>query len=91
MARPHSQHWWQYVPPAERRSRSWMLRRLRWSNRLRSRRFWLIGSLMIYVIGCSALLAFFPPSLALLALAPLLLLPMLGYLVYWLIWKEFHE
>ena len=27
----------------------------------------------------------------LLALAPMVLLPLLGYLAYWLTWKEFHE
>jgi hypothetical protein len=32
-----------------------------------------------------------PPVVGLLALAPMLLLPPLAYLTYWLLWKEFHE
>ena len=32
-----------------------------------------------------------PPVVTLFALAPMILLPLLGYLTYWLLWKEFHE
>ncbi len=91
MARPRSQPWWKYVPHRNRAQRAWMVRRLQFGNLLVSRRFWLVAALLLYGVGCVLLLGLQDISLALLALAPLLLLPLLGYVVYWLLWKEFHE
>jgi hypothetical protein len=92
MPRHHAgQSWWKYVPPGKRSTRELEIFRLRALNLLQSRRFWFIASLALYLAGCVLLLSTFAPGLALLALAPAALLPILGYLVYWLIWKEFHE
>ena len=48
------------------------------------------------VLGAYLLLCLLPLSLGLVtltgfALLPLLLVPPVGYLIYWLVWKEFHH
>lgn len=43
-----------------------------------------------YLAICVAVLVSTSVSIALLALAPLLLLPALGFLAYWLVWSEYH-
>ncbi len=49
------------------------------------------GRLLAYALVLLGLLIHLPMVIALLALAPMVLLPLLGYLTYWLLWKEFHE
>ena len=86
-----SPDWADYLPPEQRRrrERQRLLRRI--LMQLRQRRV-LVGSCVgIYLLWCLALLAggmLFAFSLALL---PILLLPPLGYLAWWLVWKEFNQ
>ncbi|MEB3264399.1 MAG: hypothetical protein VKJ66_08520 [Synechococcus sp.] len=88
---PARQPWWKYVPTGKRSITAMEVRRLRFINLLHARRFWLFVSITLYIIGAIVLLYTYAPGLAALALAPVALLPVLGYVVYWLIWKEFHE
>lgn len=87
---PHP--WWHHLPP-ERRSRRehqrLLLRRLRaWLQQRRQ----LIGlSVGFYLLLCLLPVLLGLPALGLVALLPLLLVPPVGVLVYWLMWKEFHH
>lgn len=87
---PHP--WWHHLPPERRRKRERL--------RLQSRRFraWLsqrrqlIGlTVAFYLLCCVAPLALGLSLLAVVALLPLLLVPPVGLLVYWLVWQEFHH
>ncbi len=47
-------------------------------------------TVVTYLLICGLPLAWGLPLITLVALLPLLLAPPLGWLVYWLVWKEFH-
>ncbi len=83
--------WWRFVPPEQLRRRRFKAWRLRCKERLRQR--WLAIAIAFLAYGLMLLwmLLHLPPVVTLLALAPMLLLPLVGYLTYWLLWKEFHE
>lgn len=95
MARPESDppaaDWSAHLPPHQRRRilRQAWLRRLR--NRLISRPGRIAIAVVAYGAICLLLLLWAGPSVALLGLLPLLLVPPLGYLTYWLVWNEFHR
>ncbi|QPN65819.1 hypothetical protein [Synechococcus sp. CBW1006] len=91
MSEGESHSWWRFVPPSEQAERKAILWRLRLRNRLNSRAFWLLLLLGFYAAVYLALVRLLSPPIVVLALAPMVLLPMLGYLAYWLTWKEFHE
>jgi apolipoprotein N-acyltransferase len=76
--------WWRFVPPEQ----PW---RLRFKERLRQRWVGLALAFLAYGLVLLWLVLHLPPVVTLLALAPMILLPVLGYLTYWLLWKEFHE
>ena len=88
---PRHHAWWRYVPEAARAGRLQAAQRLRWQQRFARRRVQISILVAIYTILCLLPLLVRMKSLALLAGLPLLLLPALGYLVYWLTWKEFHH
>jgi hypothetical protein len=46
---------------------------------------------VVYLGICAAVLISTSTSIAFLALAPLLLLPILGFLAYWLVWSDYHR
>ena len=83
---------WTYLP-RERRSRKALfqlrLRRLwAWLKQKRQR----IGLVVIlYLLIWSIPLLAGEHLLTAFALLPLVLVPPVGYLVYWLVWKEFHN
>jgi hypothetical protein len=87
---PHP--WWQHLP-AERRSRRQharlVLRRLRAWLLLRRQQIGLASG--FYLLLCLLPILLGRPALGLVALLPLLLVPPVGYLIYWLMWKEFHH
>ena len=86
---PHP--WWDYLPP-ERRTRQLKLRLL--ARRLRAwllqRRQLIAVAIAVYVLLCAVPLLLGLPGLTGVALLPLLLVPPVGWLIYWLVWKEFH-
>lgn len=88
---PRDHPWWQHVPHAQRRSCRRQLRLLRlreWWERRSSRS---LVMLLIYLAFCLGLLVVAQPHLALTAALPLLLVPPLAALSYWLLWHEFHR
>ena len=89
MQEPHPL--WQYLPP-ERRTRrervAFRLRRLK--ARLQGRRERVVVVSGLYVLIWLIPLAFGQVLITVFALLPLLLVPPVGLLVYWLVWREFH-
>ena len=90
MQSPHP--FWHHLPP-ERRNRTalWalQLRRLRaWLGKRRQR---VSLTLVAYLLVWSLPLLVGQPVITVFALMPLLLVPPVGWLVYWLVWKEFHD
>jgi hypothetical protein len=58
---------------------------------LSRRRSQIIALVLIYALLCGLLLILAGASLVVLAVLPLLLLPALAGLTWWLTWKEFHH
>lgn len=83
--------WWRYVPTEKRRG----LQLHSWRRRQRQRliRRWngVVAIAVIYLLLCLLLHAFGAGSLFFLAILPLLLLPKVSLLAWWLAWKEFHH
>ena len=82
---------WEYLP-GERRSHQALfqlrLRRLwAWLKQKRQRISLLV---IVYLLFWSIPLVTGQPLISVFAFLPLALVPPLGYMVYWLIWKEFH-
>lgn len=88
---PRNHAWWRYVPESSRAGRLQAVQRQRWQQWLGKRGNRIKILLGLYISFCALPLFLGLQSLALLAVLPLLLLPPLGYLVYWLTWKEFHH
>ena len=44
-----------------------------------------------YLFACLVPLAFGLVTLTYFAILPLLLVPPVGFLIYWLVWQEFHH
>ena len=89
MQEPHPL--WQYMPP-ERRNR-WervALRCRRLLARLQGRRERVVVVSGLYVLIWLIPLAFGQVLITVFALLPLFLVPPVGLLVYWLVWREFH-
>ena len=83
--------WADYLPPEQRGRRQRQRRQQRLLTLLRQRRV-LVGSCVgAYLIWCLALLAGGMVFAFSLALLPILFLPPLGYLAWWLVWKEFNQ
>ena len=83
--------WWQHLPQIQRSRRHqlqiWRRRILAWLKRKPQR----IGITVItYLLLCSLPLLKGLPLISLVALLPLMLVPPVGVLVYWLVWQEFH-
>ncbi len=91
MPQPDPHPLWQHLP-AEQRTRQARLklearRGLAWVNRRRQRIAIAIG---LYVLLWLIPLLFNQVMITSFALLPLLLVPPVGGLVYWLVWQEFH-
>ena len=87
---PHP--WWEHLPPERRQRRHHLQlhwRRLRTS--LRQRRQLIALSTGFYLLLCLLPVLLGLPAIGAIGLLPLLLVPPVGYLVYWLVWKEFHH
>jgi hypothetical protein len=83
--------WWRHVPPAERPGRRVRLLGARCQRCLRRRRTRILASLTFYALLCLIPLGLGQPHLTLLALLPLLAVPPVAYLAYWIAWHEFHR
>ena len=90
MQSPHP--FWHHLPP-DRRTRT-----ARWALKLQRLKAWLGGrrqrvclTVVVYLLVWSMPLLVGQPVITVFALMPLLLVPPVGWLVYWLVWKEFHD
>ena len=83
--------WIDYVPSTERRTIQRRRSRQRWMTRLRQRSVLIRCCVSIYLIWCFVLVLngiFFAFSMALLMLVGM---PLIGWLAWWLVWKEYHN
>ena len=83
--------WYEYVPRSRRR-------RVRLERQcLLLKSCFVLASVRIslllagYLLFCLLPLAFGLVTLTAFAVLPLLLVPPVGYLIYWLVWNEFHR
>ena len=90
MQSPHP--FWHHLPPEQR------TRTARLALKLQRLKAWLGGrrqrvslTVFIYLLVWSMPLVVGQPIITVFALMPLLLVPPVGWLVYWLVWKEFHD
>ena len=88
---PRHHPWWRHVPSAEQTRALRQRRRRRIWNRLTSRKG--LFSLLMLVNGgiLITMAAAGAGPIALLALLPLVLMPALAGLAWWLTWQEFHH
>jgi hypothetical protein len=83
--------WWQHVP---KRRRTVILFGSRWRNGrelLGKRKNLIVTITVCYFILCLVPIVFGARILSLLALVPLIFLPALLCLIWWLAWNEFHH
>ena len=82
---------WDYLP-SERRSRRalFQLRLRRLWTWLKQKRQRISLVLMLYLMFWSIPLVMGQALISVFAFLPLVLVPPVGYMVYWLVWKEFH-
>lgn len=83
--------WSDFVPAAERPQRRRRRRRAHLYAMVRDRLALIRLCLGFYLLICLLLLFSGQLLLTAYALLPVLLTPPLGYMMYWLVWKEFHE
>mgnify|MGYP006278982321 CR=1 FL=1 len=88
----HPHPWWHLLPP-ERRSREAVLklelRRLKAWLSLRPQR--IKATIAAYLLLAALPMLLGLPLLGLVALVPLILAPPVAYLLYWLVWKDYHH
>lgn len=87
----HDQGWWAHVPAHQRLSRRAGVGIHRLLDAIRRRSFVISALVCAYAFVCVGLLLSGTGAVALLAALPLLLVPPVALLAYWLLWKEFHH
>ena len=88
---PGDHAWWTHVPTEKRRGLQWQSWRRRLRQRLIRRGTVVVAVAVVYLLLCLLLNAFGAGFLISLAMMPLLLLPIVTLLAWWLAWKEFHH
>lgn len=83
--------WIEYLPEEESRKRQAQRRRLRRFQFLRKRGFWICLCIAVYALWCLSLLAKGNILAFSLSLIPLFSMPAIGWLAWWLVYKEFHK
>lgn len=83
--------WLMLLPERQRHQMRRRRRLLRLQSQLKMPRTGISGLVLIYLIAVGVLAVNTRPILALLAVMPLLLAPLLAGLIYWLLWAEFHR
>ncbi len=82
---------WEYLPEDQRSARQLTaLRRRRFWAWFKQRRQRITAVLVGYVLVWTVPLLLGQPLMTVFAMLPLLLVPPVGYLVYWLVWMEFN-
>ena len=91
MARPEPHPLWRHLPPDQRtRQARLTLQARRWLAWLKQRRQRIALALGLYTLLWLIPLLFQQPLMSSVALLPLVLVPPVGWLIYWLVWQEFH-
>jgi len=83
--------WSKYIPEHQREQAEQLRRRLRRRSVLLQRGFWVKLCLGIYGGWCLALVLSGNGFTFGLALVPLVSIPAIGWLAWWLVYKEFHQ
>ena len=83
--------WIDYLPEEQRKRRASERKRLRRLQILRQRRTWLWACLSVYSVWCLSLLIQGKIFAFALALIPLITMPAIAWLAWWLVYKEFHD
>jgi hypothetical protein len=83
--------WIDYLPEEQRKQRASERKRLRQMQILRERRTWLLACLGVYIVWCLSLLIQGKDFAFALALIPLISMPAIAWLAWWLVYKEFHD
>lgn len=83
--------WWAHVPADQRLGRQTGVVIVRLRDAIRRPSFLVTTLFSAYAALCLGLLHSGAGAVAVLAALPLLLVPPLGCLAYWLLWKEFHH
>lgn len=88
---PEPGGWWRYVPEQERsrRRKQWRWAWLR--AQLHRRRVQIALLLVLNLLICLVPWWMGLQSLAVLALLPVVAVPLVGGLAYWITWQEFHR
>ena len=82
---------WQHLPPERRSQRARLqLQAWRWWAWLQQRRQRIGVAIGLYVLIWLIPLLLQQPLITSFALLPLVLVPPVGWLIYWLVWQEFH-
>ena len=82
---------WQHLPPERRSQRARLqLKAWRWWAWLQQRRQSIGVAIGLYVLIWLIPLLLQQPLITSFALLPLVLVPPVGWLIYWLVWQEFH-
>ena len=92
MIDPHDPHpLWQHLPQERRSQRARLqLRAWRWWAWLKQRRQRIAVAIGLYVLIWLIPLLLQQPLITSFALLPLVLVPPVGWLIYWLVWQEFN-
>ena len=88
---PRQHPWWQYVPVQRQRQALWSRSWRRLGQRVSSRPSQLLLLLLLLLAAAIGMAAAGAGGMGLALLLPLLLLPPLAALSYWLTWREFHR
>jgi len=84
--------WWRHLPADQQlRRHRWRLHRLRFLAWLKRKPQRIAATVLVYALICALPFVWSLPLVSLVAALPLLLVPPLAGLVYWLVWQEFHS
>lgn len=83
--------WWPHLPPEQQRRLQGQIRWLRVRAQLSRKEVRLLLLLGFYLLLCLLPVLLGLAVLGGIALLPLLLVPPIGYLAYWLVWREYHS
>ena len=83
--------WIDYLPPEQRDEAQARRQRNRWLQKTRNRLFWVKVSVGTYGVWCLYLVISGKAMAFGFALIPLIAMPAIGALAWWLTYKEFHE
>ena len=88
---PQPGAWWRYVPAEEQPRRRQQWRRAWLRAQLQRRRVQIALLLLLNLLICLVPWWLGLRSLAVLALLPVVAVPLVGALAYWITWQEFHR